>query len=208
MLMGISDHLPYVERPDLSPFLIHLTKKTKTGDFTAFDNLVSILKTGEIRASDRKKGFIKGANGAACFMDVPFMSLKYILNKDTANPDHPKYEPFGIVITKQNAYSKGARPVLYMSNKEIKEIGVSDEELWRVVRFEGIETKEINWTHEREWRAKGNFKLPAKPIAALVKSLDYVDKLRSLIEAQPSKFRSKPKSIIPINVVCQGLIYI
>jgi hypothetical protein len=207
--MGISDHLPYVERPDLSPFLIHLTKNTKTDDdFSAFDNLVNILKTGEIWASDKKKGFIKGTNGASCFMDVPFMSLKYILNKDTANPEHPKYEPFGIVITKDNAYSKGARPVLYLSNKEIKEIGVSDEELWRVVRFEGVETKEINWTHEREWRAKGNFKLPFEPIAALVRGLKDVQELRSLIEKQPSKFKLKPKSIIPINVVCQGLIYI
>jgi hypothetical protein len=141
-------------------------------------------------------------------MDVPFPSLKYILNKDTANPDHPKYEPFGIVVTKQTAYSKGARPVLYLSNKEIKEIGIANEELWRVVRFEGIETKEINWTHEREWRAKGHFELPAEPIAALVKSLNHVEKLSALIEEQPSEFKSKPKSIIPINVVCQGLIYI
>ena len=207
--MRISDHLPYVERPDLSPFLIHLTKNTKTDDeYSAFDNLVSILKTGQIWASDKKKGFIKGANGAACFMDVPFMSLKYVLNKETANPDNPKYEPFGIVVTKQTAYSKGARPVLYLSNQEIKEISVANEELWRVVRFEGIQTKEINWTHEREWRAKGHFELPSEPIAALVKSLKYVEELSELIKERPSEFKSKPQSIIPINVVCQGLIYI
>jgi len=206
-MMGIN-HLPYVERPDLSPFLIHLTKNTKANDeYSAFDNLVNILKTGEIWASDRRKGFIKGTNGAACFMDVPFISLKYILNEENTNPGHPKYQPFGIVVTKQTAYSNGLRPVLYLSNKEIGEIGVCDKELWRVVRFEGIETKEINWTHEREWRAKGNFKLPSEPIAALVKSLSYVEKLSSLIEVRPSEFKSKPKSIIPINVICQGLIY-
>lgn len=34
--MGISDHLPYVERPDLSPFLIHLTKNTRTDDDFCF----------------------------------------------------------------------------------------------------------------------------------------------------------------------------
>ena len=63
----------------LSPFLIHLTKNTETHDhFSAFDNLVNILKTGEIWASDKKKGFIKGANGASCFMDVPFMHKEQI----------------------------------------------------------------------------------------------------------------------------------
>lgn len=207
--MGIREHLPYVERPDLTPFLIHLTKNTKIDDdFSAFDNLVSIIKSGEIWASDKKKGFIKGPHRASCFMDVPFMSLKYILNKDTANPVNPKYEPFGIVIAKTYAYNKGARPVLYLSDEEINKIGISDDELWRVVRFEGIETKAINWTHEREWRAKGNFKLPGEPLAALVENTKYAQKLEALISTQPSKFKSKPRSIIPLNIISQGLIYL
>lgn len=207
--MNFREHLPYVERPDLTPFLIHLTKNTKADDnSSAFDNLVSILKSGEIFASNKKKGFIKGTNGAACFMDVPFMSLKYILNKDTANPKNPKYEPFGIVIRKTTAYQKGARPVLYLSNDELDEIGVPDGELWKVVRFEGIGTEAVNWTHEREWRAKGNFKLPKEPIAVLVANTKFARKLETLISEQGSKFKAKPKSIIPINVITQGLVYL
>lgn len=207
--MSIYEHLPYVERPDLTPFIIHFTKNTKADNkSSAFDNLVSILKSGEIVASNKKKGFIKGTNGATCFMDVPFMSLKYILNKDTANPNkNPKYEPFGVVITKTTAYRKGARPVLYLSNDELEEIGVPKEELWRVVRFEGIGTNTVNWTHEREWRVKGNFKLPKEPFAALVANTKYARKLETLISEQGSKFKAKPKSIIPINVITQGLVY-
>ena len=208
--MSFHEHLPYVERPDLTPFLIHLTKNTKAdNESSAFDNLVSILKSGEIVASNKKKGFIKGTNGATCFMDVPFMSLKYILNNDTANPNkNPKYEPFGVVIKKTTAYRKGVRPVFYLSNGELKEIGVPKEYLWRCVRFEGIETKAVNWTHEREWRAKGNFKLPKEPIAALVANTIYARKLEALISEQGSKFKAKPKSIIPINVITQGLVYL
>ncbi|MGD0276569.1 MAG: hypothetical protein ABSB79_11070 [Syntrophales bacterium] len=207
--MRLYDHLPYVERPDLSPFLIHLTKNTEDEDgYSAFDNLVSILITGEIWASNKKKGFIKGSNGASCFMDVPFISLKYILNKDAANPKNPKYEPFGVVITKATAYKNGARPVLYLSNEEIDKINVPNEELWRVVRFEGIETKAVNWTHEREWRAKGNFQLPREPIASLVMNTKFVSELESLISEQSSNFKARPKSVIPINVISQGLPYL
>lgn len=203
--MSSYEHLPYFERPDLTPFLIHLTKNTKANNnSSAFDNLVSILQSGEILAS---KVFIKGPNGVVCFMDVPFMSLKYILNKDTANPKNPQYESFGVVIKKTTAYKKGARPVLYLSNDELEKIGIPEEERWKVVKFGGIETKAVNWTHEREWRAKGNFKLPNDPIA-LVADTKFARKLQALISKQGSKFKAKPRSIIPINVITQGLVYL
>ena len=74
------EDLPFNISPDLSPCIIHLTKNTKKEDeYSAFDNLTSILKSGEIWGSDKKKGFTKGPNSATCFMDVPLQSLKYIL---------------------------------------------------------------------------------------------------------------------------------
>lgn len=55
------ENLPFDVRPDLSPFLVHLTKNTKKEDeFSAFDNLVNVLKLGRIWGSDTKNGFIKG----------------------------------------------------------------------------------------------------------------------------------------------------
>ena len=40
------EHLPFNERPDLSPYLVHLTKNTKKEDeYSAFDNLVSLPYT-------------------------------------------------------------------------------------------------------------------------------------------------------------------
>ena len=72
------EDLPFYERPDLTPYLIHLTKNTKRkDDYSTFDNLINILKKGEIWGSSSKSGFIKGPNRATCFMDVPFVSLKY-----------------------------------------------------------------------------------------------------------------------------------
>jgi hypothetical protein len=54
------EDLPFFERPDLTPYLIHLTKNTKADDdYSAFENLVSILQNGEIWGSKKEKGFIK-----------------------------------------------------------------------------------------------------------------------------------------------------
>jgi hypothetical protein len=115
---GFED-LPFFERPDLTPYLIHLTKNTEAEDgYSAFDNLVSILKTGKVWGS---KEFIKGPNRAACFMDVPFYCLKYILNEENMNSQRPRYEPFGVFVTKQDAYRKRCRPGGFV-NKCVKRV--------------------------------------------------------------------------------------
>jgi hypothetical protein len=70
------DELYFNDRPDLTPYLIHLTKNTmKSDNYSAFDNLISILQTGQIWGSDTK-GHIRGGNTASCFMDIPFNPLK------------------------------------------------------------------------------------------------------------------------------------
>ena len=53
---------------------------------------------------------------AACFRDVPFASLKYVLTPENADPQSPRYEPYGIAVTKRYAYGEGCRPVLYLSD--------------------------------------------------------------------------------------------
>jgi hypothetical protein len=203
------EDLPFDERPDLTPYLIHLTKNTKPkDDYSAFDNLVSILQTGEVRGSESRSGFIKGPNSATCFMDVPFISLKYILNRENSDPTDPRYEPFGVVVHKKYAYHKGCRPVLYLSNNEMKQLQVPEDEQWRVVRFEVSDEGWISWLHEREWRCKGNFQLPSTPLAVLVKNTHFTRKLQETMSKNPKEFKAIPKSIMPLTLVCQGLPYL
>ena len=49
-------------------------------------------------------------------MDVPFASLKHVCSSENEH----RYEPYGIVFAKEFAYSRGVRPVLYLSNKELE----------------------------------------------------------------------------------------
>jgi len=200
--------LPFFERPDLSPFLVHLTRNTEAKDgFTAFMNLVSILLYGEVRGSG-KDGFIKGPHKAACFMDVPLSSLKYVLNQANTEGDRPRYEAYGIVILKSYAYEQGCRPVLYLSDKETSDLKIPDDELWRVVRLEAVDGTGVNWIHEREWRAKGNFILPQATIAVLVQSTEDATRLEKLINKGRGELKSIPSAIIPLEVLCQGLPYL
>lgn len=219
------DDLPFNKRPDLTPYLLHMTKNTdKEDEDSAFDNLVSILKTGRIWGSSRKRGFIRGPNKAACFMDVPFASLKYVLTPENTDRKNPRYEPLGIArsvaiaprlqappgsgspITKSHAYDKGCRPVLYLSNEEIERLGIPAAELWRVVRLERNCEGWINWVHEREWRCKGAFRLPKTIHAAVVRSTREAKKLRDMIYDDRDSFKCMPDAILPASVICQGLL--
>jgi len=161
----------------------------------AFENFVSILKSGRVRGS---MGFIQGGHRAACLMDVPFVSLKYVFKKG-------RYEPYGVFLTKKAAYERGCRPVLYLSNKEKKSLGIPKKEWWRVVRLHASKEGWISWLHEREWRCKGDLKLPSNPYGVLVRNADQAEKLREMIEKSPHKFKVRPRSIIPLTVICQGL---
>lgn len=93
----------------------------------------------------------------------------------------------------------------YLSDAELKTLGISQEEVWRVVRFEPAEVKKINWLHEREWRCKGNFSLPSYSTGVLVKNLSDAKKLQRMIDSEPKEFEKKPICIIPLMVICQGL---
>lgn len=187
------EDLPFYERPDLSPYLIHLTRRS--GEASAFENLVNILKGGHVLGGT---GFVQAGHRVACFMDVPFVSLKYVFKKGN-------YEPYGVFLTKKAAYERGCRPVLYLSNKEKKALCIPKKEWWRIVRFYAGKEGWISWLHEREWRCKGNLILPSNPYGVLVRDADHARRLQNMIQDSPQKFRVKPRSIIPLTVICQGL---
>lgn len=200
-----TNDLPFFERPDLSPFLVHLTRRTPDGK-SAMQNLISILKDGYLKGSDAR-GYIKGGHTASCFMDIPLSSLKYVLNEANTNASKPRYEPYGVVISKRFGFEYGCRPVMYLSDREIGQVGVTQAELWRVVKLDAVDGTGVNWLHEREWRSKGDFELPLTVRAVLVKTPKEASSLQKRIDARPHLYETTPLSIIPLTVLCQGLPY-
>lgn len=202
--------LPYYKRPDLSPYLIHLTKRSKKSGKSAKENLLNILREGVIHPSSSQWGFIKGNQSATCFMDVPIAALKQVLTTENVESEYPRYEPYGIVISKQYAYQQGARPVLYLSDDELQQLQIPDDQRWRVVKFDASDNEWTGWVHEREWRVPGAFELPRSHgfTAALVKTANQVPGIYEQLLESPTQFASKPHSVIPIQVVCEGLPYL
>jgi hypothetical protein len=90
----------------------------------------------------------------------------------------------------------------------MRKLRIPESERWRVVRFEVVRNRWISWIHEREWRCKENFTMPSNLHAVLVKNTLYVKILSEKIVKEPEKFKIKPKSIIPLTVLCQGLPYL
>jgi len=194
--------LPFWDRPDLSPYLIHLTKRKN--ELSAFENLVSILKDGIIKSSGNS-GFIQGTSRASCFMGIPFSALKHLLTKENCNPQKPRYEPYGVFFTKKFGYEEGVRPVLYISKKEAKMLNIPDAEKWRIVTFQiNKDQSWISWLHEREWRKKDDFELPTNA-GVLVRTDNDAKKLYKMLYEEPDEYEIIPRIILPLVTICQGL---
>lgn len=146
-------------RSDISTYITHLTKNTKEKD--SLDVLEEILNTKKIIGSSPEKGFIIGENSAVCFQDIPLYgvsqnSLHEELNRKELGAKI-RYQPYGLTFKKSYVYGKGGRPVFYEQKEKAKEI-LSEEEWWRIVSFDLSNRDSIkDWTHEREWRLKGDF---------------------------------------------------
>ncbi|PEE65311.1 DUF2971 domain-containing protein [Bacillus thuringiensis] len=165
----------YRHRTDISSYLVHLTKGK-------FDNrgkrlksaqrvLQEILESKTLKGSTTKSGYINGPNSAVCFQDMPLSGVcqntlfEQLRNQEEAQR---RYVPIGIAFPKHYVYQKGGRPVLY-EKKEIAKKILPQEEWWRIVNFDlDDEENIIDWTHEREWRTKGDFEFDLKEATILL----------------------------------------
>ncbi|MGD1838005.1 MAG: DUF2971 domain-containing protein [Nitrososphaeraceae archaeon] len=145
-------------RTDLSSYLTHLTRGND--DNNARNILLKILKNREIKGSNNN-GFICGKNNAVCFQDAPIHSLcQNSYHEQIYTPElggKRRYSPIGLCFKKAYVYNKGGRPVIY-ERTDIAKKFIKEEEWWRIVSFDlSNEDSMIDWTHEREWRCKGDF---------------------------------------------------
>ncbi len=190
------------ERTDLSSQLVHLTRDNK--DKKLNEVLLEILSSKTLIGSSTKSGFICGKTPAVCFQDAPLVSVcqnvffeqKYLeLNKNSKL----RYRATGISIDKSYAYNKGARPVLYEETKKAKEILPTDQ-WWRIVNFNlGDEKNIVDWTHEREWRAPGDFTFDLSAVTLLfVNESSFKDFLK-ICKARDLKYVEEVKGIVVLN---------
>lgn len=143
-------------RRDMGNLLFHFTRRpdapVKIGSATLSNGPASVLwkiaVDGFLLGGD---GYIKGGHKCVCFMETPISEVASIfhLARETAGLKmRPRYEPYGVAVTKDWLFERGGRPVIYQSESEY---GSLPEPLrWRHVRYEPHNGIDFTW--EREWR--------------------------------------------------------
>jgi len=147
---NIDDILQF--RSDISPFLVHLTRKGDNGE-KAFEKLVSILDSFALVPGKTEVSIIKyGGNttsfsskqkrkffSSVCFTETPLDETHCLLEIKARKVD---LEPYGVVFLKRKLQRKGVSPVLYINN----EAGDKDkliQALFELIKSRPAEAKKI-----------------------------------------------------------------
>jgi hypothetical protein len=185
-------------RSDISRYLTHLTRGTD--EMGQLEVLLKILNEKALIGS-RNDGFIRGENSAVCFQDAPLHGIAQNINHEMINREKlggkERYRPIGLMFTKSFVYKKGGRPVIYDDEEFFKIL--PKEEQWRFVSFKMNDPNNIiDWTHEREWRIKGDFTFSYKDTHIILPS---VNTYRSFIKKVDPEVLENIKGIITLETV-------
>ncbi|MGG0027310.1 DUF2971 domain-containing protein [Bacillus safensis subsp. osmophilus] len=163
----------------MTTYLTHLTRgssgKREGISEDRLDILIKILNDKKLIASG--KGFINSGEPVVCLQDVPLygvsQNIKHEMVINQSKYRRKRYEPIGIAISKKYVFSKGGLPVIYekptiQEGKE-KFPNIPQELLWRVVSYDLSDIKAyIDWTHEREWRVKGDLEFSLSDVYVIL----------------------------------------
>lgn len=190
------------ERNDMSTSLIHLTRENSTQ--SVVNVLYNILKDKKIKGSTTGSGFIIGSEKAVCFQDAPLYSIcqnTFFEQKKMEQDKNYKlrYRALGLLFDKQYAYKKGARPVIY-EKTEIAKTFLPSSEHWRIVNFNlENDSSIIDWTHEREWRVKGDFEFELSDVTIIVIRQNHIKELISKFKDDGIDLMNEIKGIVTLE---------
>jgi len=153
-------------RRDFGNLLFHFTRrpsepyiKVKTGNGisrqitarTASDVLSEILYDGKLKGTST---WSYGQN-CICFSESPIQelaSLFSLVEIAASEKERPRYEPYGIAVSKKWFFGKGGRQVIYGRPDEFKYI--HEDQKYRFVPYDPLHGMDFTW--EREWRIKAD----------------------------------------------------
>jgi hypothetical protein len=180
-------------RDDMSHFLVHLTRDdsdTFTNGDTASINFISILKSRTIHANSphclhnsviKQLPSIKRKHfKVICFTETPLNQLHHLVGEIPGR--QIKLEPYGFVFKKELLVSYGAQPAIYINSYKdnwLKEAASTLLEnarlnetkwspLWRFLPFINAMHAGYDFSWEREWRLKDDFKFKLKDIVCVI----------------------------------------
>lgn len=132
-------------RRDIGSMLFHFTRSTKQNG--AGRVLDKILSEGKLKGTTQWSA----GTPCVCFTEAPIQEFNsvFALNEIAANDsERPRYEPYGVAVSKKWLFGQGGRPVIYDSSGD----WLPNDERYRWVKYDPINGDDSTW--EREWRIK------------------------------------------------------
>ena len=156
-------------RRDIGNLLFHFTRTPEEGTIDdarirvdASSILRKILVEGKLRGTSK---WTYGEN-CVCFTEAPiqeFNSIFSLVEIASSKKERPRYEPYGIAVTKEFLFKEGGRPVIYDHPETFHE--VPQNQKYRFVPYDPEQGIDFTW--EREWRIKTDY-LKLNPKFSLV----------------------------------------
>ena len=155
--------------------------------------LLKIITDGHIRATwafRNSRPTIYGPRAAVCFTEMPLYALLDYAEKRNRNV----VGTYAIGIPKRELFRAGGRPVIYgLSSPHVEgyranqlshvwprrlheSCGISESEQYRYVSMAMGKDRQIDWSHEREWRwadHKDQCRCPGLPIWLADEAIDF-----------------------------------
>ena len=136
-------------------------------DSSAFAILLKVITDGHVRASwafRNNRPTIYGPRAAVCFTEMPL----YALVDYAKRRNRDAVGTYAIGVRKNELFKAGGRPVIYGLSGKHTEVrsesrlnwprkldtscGIAEGEQYRYVAMSLGSAKQIDWSHEREWR--------------------------------------------------------
>ena len=151
-------------RRDIGTMLFHFTRRLDDGRrieiVTGENSRMSMSGTArgvleKILYDGRLIGTTKWTYGYPCvsFTEAPiqeFNSIFSLVELASAEDERPRYEPYGIAVTKEWLFEHGGRPVIYDHPDSFDDLPESLQ--YRFVPYDPLNGIDFTW--EREWRVK------------------------------------------------------
>jgi len=136
---------------------------------SAYSVLLQILHEGRLIGTFN---YIKSGENCVCFTEAPIVEFGSVfsLNKiASSKEERPRYEPYGVAVTKEWLFEQGGRPVIYDHPTACDKF--PDDLKYRFIPYNPQEG--IDCTYEREWRIKtDNLQLSPRNTLVIVPTAD------------------------------------
>jgi hypothetical protein len=154
-------------RRDISAYLLHCTRGREEDNLEAFEVLKMILHDGFFKATfapyttystAETRRAVRGPKRAVCFTEQPLGF--FWKSVETSRSFKERYTAFAVAIRKDELFNYGGRPVIYAGEETLRELPLGLQYLWvhynPTAIWDPSREHEVDFTHEREWRACPN----------------------------------------------------